>query len=66
VKVPAIVRGSRVPARAAVRCQLKRVEQYSASGSDAQEAGEGGLAKDRAVRTRKTETGSRFFECRPY
>jgi len=65
-KVPAIVRGSRVPAGRQIRCQLKRVEQYGASGSNAWEAGEGRLAKNQEVRMPRTETGLRFFAYRPY
>jgi len=40
--------------------------QYGASGSNAWEAGEGRLAEDQEVRTRRTETRSRFFDNRPY
>ena len=49
--------GSKVPAG---------LKQYGASGSNAWEAGEGRLASNQEVRTRRTETRSRFFECRPY
>jgi len=50
----------------AVRCQLRCVQQYGASGSNAWEAGERRLANNQEVRTRRTETGLRFFECRQY
>jgi len=42
------------------------MQQYGARGSNAWEAGEGRLVSNQEVRTRGTETGSRFFECRPY
>jgi len=42
------------------------MEQYGASGSNAWKAGEGRLAEDQEVRTRRTETRSRLFENQPY
>ena len=55
MKVPAIVRGSRVPAKAAGKVPAEGgTQQYGASGSNAWEAGEGRLAK-----TKKYERGGR-------
>jgi len=62
-----MVRGSRVPAEAAGKVPAKEVRSSSVQADlIAWEAGERQLAKDREVRTRRTETGSRPFECRPY
>jgi len=67
VEVPAIVRGSRVPAENADKVPAK-----AGRGSTVQadlmrgKREEEGSPNNREVQTRRMETGSQFFECRPY
>ena len=67
MKVPAIVRGSRVPADGADKVPAKEgcsstVQADLTCGKREEE----GSPNNQEVRTRRTETGSQFFECRPY
>jgi len=67
VKVPAIVRGSRVPAEMAGKVPAKEgcssTVQADLTGGKREEEGS---PNNREVRIRRTETGSPFFECQPY
>jgi len=67
VEVPAIVRGSRVPAEGAEKVPAKEgcsstVQADLTRGKREEE----GSPNNREVRTRRTEAGSQFFERRPY
>ena len=67
MEVPAIVRGSRVTAEEADKVPAKegRSTTVQADLTDGRREEEG-LPNNREVRTRMTETGSQFFERRPY
>ena len=67
MEVPAIVRGSRVPAEEADKVPARegRSSTVQADLTRGKREGEGS-PNNREVRTRRTETGSQFFKCRPY
>ena len=62
-----IVRGSRVPAEGADKVPAKEggssTVQADLTGGKLEEEG---TPNNGEVRTQRTETGSQFFECRPY
>jgi len=64
VKVPAIVRGSRVPAKEADKVPAKEGCSSTVQADPTRGKREGkGSPNNREVRTRRTETGSQLFEC---
>jgi len=66
VEVPAIVRGSRVPAEGADKGPAKeRCSITVQAGLTRGKREEEGSPNNRDVQTWRTETGSQFFECRP-
>jgi len=67
VEMPVIVRGSGVPAEEADKVPAKEGRSSTAQAVLTRgKREEEGSPNYREVRTRRTETGSKFFECRPY
>ena len=67
MEMPATVRGSRVPADGAGKVPAKEgrsstVQADLTHGTRKEE----GSPNNQEVQTRRTETGSQFFACRPY
>ena len=67
MEVPAIVRGSRVPAKGADKVPAKEGCSSTVPADPTRgKREEEGSPNRLEVRTRRTEMGSLFFECRPY
>jgi len=67
VEVPAIGQGSRVPADRADKVSAKEGRSSTVQADLTRgKREEEGLPNNQEVRTRRTETGSQFFESRPY
>jgi len=66
VEMPAIVRGSRVPAEEADKVPAKEGGSSTVQADPTRgKREEEGSPNNREVGTRRTETGSQFFECQP-